>query len=121
MRFTQTVDAFYLTALSAPNDSLVVDAPVPYVPGLDQVTVVGGSLAGTVVPSDVLANGSLRLNVSEDVRNADQYAWVFKIAYDNSSSGSGSGGSTSGSSRQLGLSLSTWILGTALACFGALI
>ncbi|PSR78419.1 glycoside hydrolase superfamily [Coniella lustricola] len=81
VRFTQTPDAFYITALSAPNSTLTVNSPVPYISG-DQVTVVGGNLSGTVVPSQLLANGSLQLNVSDAVKNADEYAWVFKIAYD---------------------------------------
>lgn len=126
VRFTQTVDAFYFITLYAPNDTLVIDAPVPYVPGLDDVTVVGGNQSGTVVPSEVLANGSLQLNVSDEVRNGDQYAWVFKIAYDNSTSGSGSGsgGATaSGTSPQL--AQSTWILTIGctfvVACFGTLL
>lgn len=94
MRFTQTPDAFYITTLYAPNDTLVLDSPVPYVPG-DQVTVVGGNLSGTVVPSELLANGSLRLNVSDEVKQADEYAWVFKISY-GGVSGSGSGTNSSG-------------------------
>lgn len=81
VRFTQTPDAFYISTLYAPNDTLVLTSPVPYVVG-DQVTVVGGNLSGTVVPSELLANGSVRLNVSEEVRDADEYAWVFKISYD---------------------------------------
>lgn len=97
MRYTQTPDAFYITTLYAPNDTLVLTSPVPYVSG-DQVTVVGGNLSGTVVPSDLLANGSLQLSVSDEVRDADEYAWVFKISYDEASSTSGSGaGSGSGS------------------------
>ncbi len=50
VRFTQTPDAFYITALSAPRDTLVLRSPVPYVPG-DNVTVVGGNMSGAVVPS----------------------------------------------------------------------
>lgn len=101
VRFTQTPDAFYISTLYAPNDTLVLDSPVPYLPG-DQVTVVGGNMSGSVVPSELLSNGSLRLNVSDEVRGADQYAWVFKILYDadtdGSSSGSGSNSSNSGNS-----------------------
>lgn len=64
----------------------------------DQVTVVGGNLSGTVVPSALLANGSLQLNVSSEVRDADEYAWVFKIAYDGSNGTTvGGGGTVSGS------------------------
>lgn len=100
VRFTQTRDAFYITTLYAPNDTLILDSPVPYVPG-DQVTVVGGNLSGTVVPSELLANGSLRLSVSDEVKAADEYAWVFKISYDAAAAAaagnaSGPGTNTSG-------------------------
>lgn len=99
VRFTQSQDAFYILTLYAPNETLVLDAPVPYVPGgLDQVVVVGGNASGAVVPSEVLGNGSLRLNISQEIRDADEYAWVFKIGYDENAtspgSGSGSGPTT---------------------------
>jgi alpha-L-fucosidase len=81
VRFTQTPDAFYIMTLAAPNDTLVLDSPVPYVPGLDQITVVGGNMSGSVVPSRLLANGSLQMNVSSEVKSADRYAWVFKMNY----------------------------------------
>jgi len=86
VRFTQTPDAFYITTLYAPNATLVLRSPVPYVPG-DRVTVVGGSLAGAVVPSRLLADGRLELTVSQEVRDADKYAWVFKIPYADDGSG----------------------------------
>lgn len=79
MRFTHTLDAFYITTLYAPNDTLILTSPVPYIHG-DEVTVVGGNMSGTIVPSE-LSNGSLTLTISEDVRDADEYAWVFKISY----------------------------------------
>ncbi|KUI62553.1 Tissue alpha-L-fucosidase [Cytospora mali] len=79
VRFTQTLDAFYITTLYAPNNTLVLTSPVPYLEG-DEVTVVGGNMAGTVIPSE-LSNGKLTLKISEDVRDADEYAWVFKIPY----------------------------------------
>jgi alpha-L-fucosidase len=58
----------------------VLDSPVPYVAG-DQVTVVGGNMSGSVVPSRLLSNGSLELTISDAVAAADQYSWVFKIAF----------------------------------------
>lgn len=98
VRFTQTLDAFYISTLYAPNSTLVLNSPVPYLSG-DQVTVVGGNLSGTVVPSELLTNGSLRLNISEEVKAADEYTWVFKIAFDgaNGTSGSNSTGGGAGS------------------------
>lgn len=93
IRFTQTLDAFYILTLSKPNDTLVLNSPIPWIEG-DQVTVVGGNQSGTVVPSSKLANGSVSLNISDEVKNADQYAWVFKISFGGLVSGSGSGNST---------------------------
>jgi alpha-L-fucosidase len=81
IRFTQTLDAFYIMTLSQPNETIVLNSPVPWVEG-DQVTVVGGNASGTVVPSQMLSNGSVLLNISSQVQQADQYAWIFKISYD---------------------------------------
>jgi alpha-L-fucosidase len=78
IQFTQTLDAFYIMTLSQPNDTIVLDSPVPWVAG-DQVTVVGGNASGTVVSSQMLSNGSVLLNISSQVQRADQYAWVFRI------------------------------------------
>lgn len=80
VRFTQTTEAFYIITLYAPNNTLVLESPVPYVSG-DEVIVVGGNVSGTVVPSQVLDTGSLELTISDEVREADQYAWVFKIPF----------------------------------------
>ncbi|TKA74783.1 hypothetical protein B0A49_05638 [Cryomyces minteri] len=85
IRFTQTMDAFYITALSKPNATIVLESPVPWVQG-DKVTVFGGNASGTVVPSQLTATGSLQLTIPEAVQNADQYAWVFKISYGGTSS-----------------------------------
>jgi alpha-L-fucosidase len=97
VRFTQNANAFYITALYPPNSTLVLNSPVPYVEG-DEVTIVGGSMAGAVVPSRLLSNGSLELTVSEDVVNADQYSWVFKISFGGVASGTSSGAAPSSSS-----------------------
>ncbi|KFZ18666.1 hypothetical protein V501_01083 [Pseudogymnoascus sp. VKM F-4519 (FW-2642)] len=78
VRFTQTADAFYMSTLSAPNATLTLRSPVPYVSG-DKVTIEGGKMAGHVVPSKQLGDGSLQLSISEE--NADEYAWVFKIDF----------------------------------------
>ena len=95
VRFTQTPDAFYISTLYAPNDTLVLASPVPYVDG-DEVTVVGGNLSGAVVPSRLSAGGRLTLAVGEDVRAADEYAWVFKIAFGGVDRTGGVGGGGSG-------------------------
>lgn len=97
VRFTQNLNNFYMTALYPPNSTLVLKSPVPYVEG-DEVTVVGGSMAGTIVPSRLLGNGSLELTVSEEVRDADQYSWVFKIPFGGvEASDMGAGNGMSGS------------------------
>ncbi|KAI5245920.1 glycoside hydrolase [Aureobasidium subglaciale] len=80
VRFTQTPDAFYILTLYPPNSTLVLDSPVPYVTG-DQVTVVGGNMSGSVVPSKLLSNGSLELTISDAVIAGDEYSWVFKIMF----------------------------------------
>ncbi|GFF61167.1 hypothetical protein IFM51744_10604 [Aspergillus udagawae] len=80
IRFTITQDAFYIHTLARPNGTLALTSPIPWVEG-DQVTVVGGKKHGDVVPSRKTANGTVILSVSEEVVNADDYAWVFKITY----------------------------------------
>lgn len=93
IRFTQTVEAFYVLCLYPPNSTLVLESPIPYVEG-DRITVVGGNMSGEVVPSRLRSDGSVEIMVDESVVQADQYAWVFKIGY-GSGSGSGSGNETS--------------------------
>jgi alpha-L-fucosidase len=80
VRFTTTINAFYILVLSKPNATLALDSPIPWVGG-DEVKVVGGGKAGTVVPSRKTENGSIVLQVSEEIRDADEYTWVFKIEY----------------------------------------
>lgn len=80
VRFTVSQDAFYIHTLTRPNSTLALSSPVPWVTG-DQVSVVGGRLHGTVVPSKRSSNGSLILSVSKEIVAADQFAWVFKIPY----------------------------------------
>ena len=80
VRFTQNSNAFYITALYQPNATLTLDSPVPYVPG-DKVTVVGGNMSGTVVPTRLLGNGSLQMTISDAIRQADSLSWVFKISF----------------------------------------
>ena len=112
VRFTQKSNAFYITTLYLPNNALVLESPVPYVPG-DQITVVGGNMTGTVIPSKLTSNGSLQLTINEAVRNVDQYSWVFKISFgelEMSSNGTSTGSRSSGA----GLGSAT-ARGTAMA------
>jgi alpha-L-fucosidase len=80
VRFTTTIDAFYILVLSKPNATLALNSPIPWVSG-DEVKVIGGGKAGTVVPSQKTEDGSIVLQVSEDIVGADEYTWVFKIEY----------------------------------------
>ncbi|RAO73459.1 uncharacterized protein BHQ10_009471 [Talaromyces amestolkiae] len=80
IRFTTTPEAFYIMSLSQPNSTIVLNSPIPWVPG-DKVTVVGGDQHGKIVASQQLSNGSVQFNVSQSVADADRYAWVFKITY----------------------------------------
>ena len=102
VRFTQNSNAFYITTLYPPNSTLVLNSPVPYVPG-DKVVVVGGSMPGTVVPSRLLSNGSLELTVSQDVANADEYSWVFKIPFGGVEASAGGTASPSASASSSGV------------------
>ena len=79
VRFTTTADAFYMSCISKPGKTLDVASPVPWLEG-DKVTVVGGNMSGSVVPSERYGEG-VRLNLSQKVIDSDQYAWVFKIKY----------------------------------------
>ena len=79
VRFTTTMDAFYILVLAKPNATLAINAPVPWVQG-DEVRIVGGNMSGSVVPSRAHGEGVL-LNVSTEVQKADKWAWVFKIEY----------------------------------------
>lgn len=80
IRFTTTTDAFYISCLAKPNGTISLDSPVPWIEG-DAVTIVGGDMAGATVPSQLAANGSLIISVSDEVAAADEYTWVFKIPY----------------------------------------
>jgi alpha-L-fucosidase len=85
LRFTQTLEDFYILCLNLGfggqgEGSLVVESPVPWVEG-DSVTVVGGNASGAVVPSRKEGNGSLVLSLSADVVSAEEFAWVFKIGF----------------------------------------
>jgi len=92
VRFTQTREAFYMICLEELGERLALGSPVPWVEG-DQVTVVGGNMSGSVVPSMKDANGSLVLEIGEDVRGADEFAWVFKIDFGGNVTGRNGGGS----------------------------
>lgn len=80
LRFVQTGDAFYIHSLVRPEGRVVVDSPVPFLAG-DKVRVVGGIAANAVVSTELLANGSLTLDVPEEVADGDEFVWTFKIPF----------------------------------------
>jgi alpha-L-fucosidase len=57
---TTTNDAFYICSLVKPRNTIVLNSPVPWVKP-DNVSVIGGSVHGEVVPAKMLENGSLEL------------------------------------------------------------
>lgn len=80
LRFLTTEDAFYVLVLDRPEGRLVIESPVPWVQG-DGVTIVGGNMAGAVVPSWKGNGRGVVLEVSKEVADADEFVWVFKITY----------------------------------------
>lgn len=80
LRYTTTEGAFYIFYLEQPPSSLVINDPVPWLPG-DTVTVLGGSQHGTVINTTRASNGSLILSLTDSIIKGDQYVWGFKLAY----------------------------------------
>lgn len=83
VRFTTTTDAFYILVMNQLNNTLTLTSPIPWIEG-DVVTVVGGDLSGTTVPVQsvtVQDQPALQLTIDEDIQNADQWTWVFKVSY----------------------------------------
>ena len=69
---------------------------MPYVNG-DDVQGVGGNMSGSAVPSRLFDNGSLELTISGEVRDAESFAWMFKIGFGGVNEfGSGNGNRSSG-------------------------
>ena len=80
LRFTRTMEAFYILVLERPGSGVVeIRAPVPWMEG-DKVTVLGGEMNGWVVRSERFREG-VRLRVPMKVWEADEFCWVFKITY----------------------------------------
>ncbi|OAQ57912.2 glycoside hydrolase [Pochonia chlamydosporia 170] len=78
-RYTETDHAFYIHYLTKPSGSITITDPIPWIQG-DTVTVVGGSKNGATVSASASGN-SIVLHVPQEISDADQYAWTFKIAY----------------------------------------
>lgn len=82
-RYTTTQNAFYVHYLTTPPPTLLVPDPVPYLPG-DTVTILGGSLNGTIIPVTWNSNKTITLLLSDELIASDQYAWTFKLDYTSS-------------------------------------
>lgn len=91
IRFTQTVDAFYVMFLTRPvlvredegnGTSVVVTAPVPILAG-DVMTALGVGTNGTADPvlEWRMEDQRLRIYVDEEVLAKEEYCWVFKLTY----------------------------------------
>jgi len=80
LRFTATLDAFYIFVLEKPEKQVVIQSPVPWRQG-DEVVVVGGGMDGVIVDSEQNEDRDLVISVPEEIIDADEVAWVFKIVY----------------------------------------
>lgn len=79
IRFTQTDDAFYIINLGKPAAGrFQVKAPVPVLHG-DKMYAL--TMEGKRLLNWGIENGQLWFDVTQDVINADKFAWVFKIQY----------------------------------------
>jgi alpha-L-fucosidase len=80
IRFALSEDAFYISFLEKPKGIVFIQSPVPWTEG-DNVTVIGGKLAGGVVKSWKNSTGRLSLEFEREVLDADRWVWVLKINY----------------------------------------
>ncbi|KAK8044989.1 hypothetical protein PG993_005013 [Apiospora rasikravindrae] len=82
VRFTMTMDAFYISVLNQTTDGSVEmrNTPIPWI-ATDQVTIVGGQMAGQSVDVESLGESGIQLNITHEMWQADKWAWVFKITY----------------------------------------
>ncbi|KAK8879926.1 glycoside hydrolase [Apiospora arundinis] len=82
VRFTMTMDAFYISVLNQTVDGSVEirNIPIPWIEE-DKVTIVGGQMAGQLLGVESLGESGIRLNVTREMWQADKWAWVFKVTY----------------------------------------
>lgn len=79
-RYTTTKDAFYIHINSKPSNTVLIPDQVPFLKG-DNITVIGGSKKGTIVPATLNSNGTVTLSLSNEIIAADNYVWTFKITF----------------------------------------
>lgn len=79
IRFTQTQDAFYIISLTKPIGSVVVDVPIPILPG-DTIAMIGAG-NGTILEWSSTSDGSISIEVPAPLVDAGKYAWAMKVNY----------------------------------------
>jgi alpha-L-fucosidase len=78
VRFTTTVDAFYIIAIERPTDStFTIEGPVPVKQG-DTMTMLGGSGEALTWRS---TDSGIEIDIDQDELDSVSFAWAFKIAY----------------------------------------
>lgn len=82
LRFTQTNEAFYVLSLEEPEvGQMLIDAPVPVLEG-DKVVALGMRGEEREVQWEAIeGRKGIKIQVTQDVVDADEYCWVFKIEY----------------------------------------
>lgn len=84
VRFTQTNEAFYVLFLEEPRigeDGYVwVNATLPVLEG-DLVSMMGSNGTGADLDWKTSEEGYLAIKAGADVLAAEEFCWVFKIAY----------------------------------------
>lgn len=78
IRFTQTVEAFYIFSLTKPAEMFVVDVPLPILIG-DKVTMIGTG-NNTELAWELSGEGIV-IEVPVGIADAGKYCWVMKIGY----------------------------------------
>ncbi|PWY77331.1 alpha-L-fucosidase [Aspergillus sclerotioniger CBS 115572] len=79
VRFTQSVNAFYLLFLAYPTETVYANAPVPLLPG-DRVTVFGNE-AETEVNWTGTPSQGFTFHIPDGAWEGEEFTWVLKIEY----------------------------------------
>ena len=79
LRFTQTDDAFYISSLSVPLETVIIDVPIPVLPG-DSITMIGAG-NDTVLNWSIASDGSVSIDVPPALIADGKYCWVLKVTY----------------------------------------
>jgi alpha-L-fucosidase len=79
LRFTQTLEAFYVISLTEPASPLIIDVPLPILAG-DTISMIGAA-NGTQLAWSFTSDGSVSIEVPSLLIESGKYAWAFKVAY----------------------------------------